>query len=42
MQNYDVFGLTDKSINEQVFKYSGNWVIWNKPKNVNIVHFLVI
>lgn len=39
---YDAFHVTNTAIKQQVFQYSGNWVIWNKPRNVTMVHFLVI
>jgi len=39
---YDAFHVNNTNSKQQVFNYSGNWVLWNKPRNCTMVHFLVI
>lgn len=42
MSNYDLFHITDKRIQQQIYSSPWNWAVWNKPRQCVMVHFVVI
>lgn len=42
MNNYDAFHVNNTNNKQQIFSTPWNWMIWNKPRNCTMVHFLVI